>query len=360
MSDVRLYVANKIYTGWKTANVASAIDQAASSFTVTLSASFTNGVAVLPVAPGAACRVELDGQVVITGFFDGITGSYFDKNHDYSITGRSAIGDLVDCSAIVKGGEFRNQTVDAIARVICKPFGINVIVADGVDVGAPLPKHRVDDGTGHEVIERACRRRGLLLSSSVTGDLVIDQVGNKKIKTALVFGENIKGASGRFAFNNRFSEYRVKGQSTGGDDIDLAQQVQSVAIERDPGVKRYRPLVIDAEEGELDLSKRGRFEASTRLGRSSQITYTVEGWLHDEGVWEPNVLVRVVDPYYRIDGWFLISSVVLSYGEDGTQAQITVMPKEAFTVQKLTIKSESEEQGWGDVFGEENSTAPSA
>lgn len=355
MSDVRLYIDGHIYQGWKDVQVTRAIDQAASSFTVGLSASFNNGVAVLPIAPGSPCRVELNKQTVITGFVDGITGSYDDKNHSYSITGRSAIGDLVDCSAVVKGGEFRNQKVDAIAKAICQPFGVPVVVQKGVDIGAALPRHRVDDGGAHEVIERACRRRGLLLSSSSAGELVIGQVGSDEISTPLQFGENIKSGSGRFVINNRFDEYRVKGQSTSGGSLE--QQVQSVSVEYDPSVKRYRPLVLDAEEGEIDSSKRGRFEASTRFGRSTQITYTVQGWQHSGGLWEPNVLVRVIDPYFRIDGWFLIASVVYSYGSEGTQCEITVMPKEAFTVEKLTVKSESSGQDWGDVFGEKNSTA---
>jgi prophage tail gpP-like protein len=360
MSDVKLYVGGKIYTGWKEVSVTQAIDQAASSFTVGLSASFTNGVSVLPVAPGSACRVELAGKTVVTGFIDIISGRYDDSDHSYSMTGRSAIGDLVDCSAIVDGGEFINQTVDSIARAICKPFGISLIVASGVDVGAALPKHRVDDGNAHEVIERACRRRGLLLTSSSDGDLVIDQVGSKQIKTPLVFGNNIKSSSGQFSINNRFSEYRVKAQSTGGDSISLEQQIQSVAVERDVGIKRYRPLVVDAEEGETDLSKRGRFEASTRFGRSTQINYTVQGWEHEQGLWQPNTLVRVIDPYFQIDGFLLISAVRFSYGPDGKQSEITVMPKEAFTVQKLTIRSESAEQDWGDIFGQEISTTSGA
>lgn len=360
MSDVRLYVGSNIYTGWKTVEVTRAIDQAASSFTVSLSANFAEGVAVLPVAPGTPCRVELNAQIVVTGYVDGITGSYGKEEHSYSITGRSAVGDLVDCSAIVEGGEFINQTVDAIARAICRPFGISVVVATGVDVGAPLPKHRVDDGGAHEVIERACRRRGLLLLSSASGGLIIDQVGSATVSTPLAFGENVKSGSGRFVINNRFSEYRVKGQSTGGDAISLEQQIQPVSIEYDPSVKRYRPLVVDAEEGEVDASKRGRFEASTRLGRSTQIEYLVQGWEHADGLWQPNVLVRVIDPYFRLDAWLLISSVVYSYGEEGTQCKITVMPKEAFTVEKLTVKSESKEQDWDDVFGEKNSTASGA
>lgn len=359
MPNIRLYIGSNIYEGWKETNVTRAMDQAASSFTVGLSASFSEGVSVLPVAPGADCRVELNGETVITGFVDGVNGSYDSQNHAYSIAGRSAIGDLVDCTAVVAGGEFRNQTVDAIAKAICAPFGIKVIVAKSVDVGELLPKHRVDDGACFEVIERACRRRGLLLTSTAKGELLITQVGTKRIATALEFGKNIKSASGRFSINNRFSEYRVKGQLTGGDSITLEQQVQAFAIARDVGVKRYRPLVIDAEEGELDLSKRGRFEASTRLGRASQMTYTVQGWSHSNGLWEPNTLVRVVDPYFRIDGWFLISSVNYSYGSSGTLCAITVMPQEAFTVQKLTVVSESDSQEWGDIFGQENSTADS-
>ncbi|WP_432473341.1 phage baseplate assembly protein [Amphritea sp. HPY] len=349
MSDVRLYVNGAIYDGWKEVTVTRSIEQAAPTFSIGLSSYFDGGNRVLPVSPGSSCKLELNNELVITGHVDGVQGSYGVKQHNYSIAGRSAIGDLVDCTAIIAGGEFKDQTVAAIASVLCKPFGIKAVVESGVDVGAPLSKHRSDDGSVHEVIERACRRRGLLLTSSAEGDLVITTVGSGSISTPLVSGENIKKGSGKFSQHERFSEYRVKGQvDDGGQGWELEQQVQALGVAKDPNVKRYRPLVIDAEEGDTDLSKRAQFEATTRLGRSVQVTYSVQGWEHDGGLWEPNKLVRVVDYYFDIDGWFLISKVVYRYGKGGTEADITVVPKEAFSLQVLKEKSSSS-SGWENI-----------
>lgn len=352
MSDVRLYVNNQIYTGWKTVSVTRAIDQAANTFAIGLTSDFDINVGVLPVAPGSACRLELQGEIVVTGFVDAISGSFSESSHTYSVTGRSKIGDLIDCSAIVDGGEFRNQTVDAIAAALCKPFGISVVV--NADVGSPLAVHRVDDGGAHEVIERACRRRGLLLFSSATGRLIIGEVSSEKISTPLEVGKNIKSGSGQFSINSRFSEYRVKGQANDSDeDTPLEQQVQALGIARDPNVKRYRPMVVDAEDGETNLTKRAQFEASTRLGRSTKMTYVVQGWAHNGGLWEPNKLVRVKDTYFGVDGLFLISAVSYRYSESGgTEADITVMPREAFKVQILKENNASEQQDWGDIFGD--------
>ncbi len=357
MSDIRLYVNNQIYTGWQTVSVTRAIDQAASSFSIGLTSNFDSSVGVLPVAPGSACQLELDGEIVVTGFVDSISGNFSASSHTYSVTGRSKIGDLIDSAAIIEGGEFRDQKVDAIARSICLPFGIKVAVADGVDIGEPLKVHRVDDGGAHEVIERACRRRGLLLFSSTSGGLVIGDITNNQISTDLVVGGNVKSGSGKFSINNRFSLYRVKGQLNDSDEsLPLEQQVQVLGVARDPTVKRYRPTVIDAEDGDTNLTKRAQFEASTRFGRSIKMTYSVQGWKHSDGLWEPNQLVRVKDTYFGVDGVFLISHVNYRYGPSGTETDISVIPREAFKAQDLPKNNTGVEQTWRDIFSDSSTT----
>ncbi|WP_261840945.1 phage baseplate assembly protein [Aliamphritea ceti] len=353
MSNIKLHVNGYIYEGWKDVSVTRSIEEAAPKFTIGLSADFQNGTGVLPVQPGAACKLVLNNTVVITGYVDGITGSYDDKTHSYSITGRSAIGDLVDCSAIVKGGEFNNLTVTQIAESLCEPFGVKVRAE--TSVGERLAKHRTDDASPHSIIERACRRRGLILSSSPAGELIITTIGNRKVSTPLQTGGNVKKAGGSFSMNQRFNQYLIKGQSDSSSD--LASQIQAKGVATDPGVKRYRPLVVDAEDGETDLQSRAQFEATVRLGRSNKITYTVQGWEHDAGLWEPNTLVRVVDSYFGIDAWLLISTVVYGYSDgDGTIATITVMPKESFKVQLLKEKSPNAAGGgkkFGNVFADD-------
>ena len=360
MSDVELYVDGTIYTGWKTVTFNSDLEQAATTFSVGLSARVEGDISILPIMPGAACKLVVNGKVVLVGFVDGINGKYDSGSHNYTIVGRSNVGDLIDCSAIIKGGVFSNQTVSQIAESLCSPFGVEVETT--ASVGAPLPKHRTEDASVHEVIERACRRRGLLLSSSPTGGLIIAEVGAEKIDTPIIKGQNVKAGNGSFTQNERFSKYLVKGQTDdGGEGWELTQQIQAKGVAVDPNVKRYRPLIIDAEDGETDLTKRARFEASTRLGRSTKITYTLQGWEHSEGLWQINKLVRVVDSYFGIDGWFLINSVTFTLDQTGSKTDITVIPKEAFTVEIINVNSSSASKtgakktsggDWGDVFNE--------
>jgi prophage tail gpP-like protein len=337
MANVQLYVNELIFTGWKSVIFTSDLEAAATSFSVTLSDDIEDDTSVLPVLPGDTCQLALEDEIVLSGYIDGISGKYDAESHEYSMVGRSKIGDLVDCSAIVKGGVFNNQTISQIAQTLCEPFGVKVQPL--VDVGAPLKQHRTEDASAHEVIERACRRRGLLLSSSALGELIISEVGQEQIVTPIVKGANVKGSNGRFTHNERFSKYIVKGQADdGGEGWELSQQIHPKGVADDPLIKRYRPLIIDAEDGETDFAKRAQFEATTRLGRSMSITYTLQGWQHAEGLWQINKLVRVVDSYFGIDGWMLISAVTFTLGKNGTTTDITVIPKEAFTVKILKVK----------------------
>jgi prophage tail gpP-like protein len=354
MADIQLHIDNLIYTGWKTFSFTDSLEAAATTFTVGISANVDGDTSILPVYPGTACQLSLNGHVVLSGFVDGVSGKYDDKSHDYNLVGRSNVGDLIDCSAIIKGGVFRNQTISQIAKALCEPF--NVPVELQANEGAALKQHRTEDASVHEVIERACRRRGLLLSSSPQGGLIIGEVGSDEISTPLVRGDNIKGGSGRFTQNERFSHYIVKGQTDdGGAGWELSQQIQAKGEALDPSVNRYRPLILDAEDGETDFSTRARFEANTRLARSTQITYTVQGWEHDAGLWEKNKLVRVVDSYFGIDSWLLISDLVFTLDENGTKTDITVIPKEAFTVEVLKEKVSGASKkgttgGWANVL----------
>jgi len=351
MPKVRLFVNGAIYTGWKEVTVTRSIEQAASTFSISLSAKFSGKVSLLPIMPGSSCRLMFDDELVITGYADKISGKYDDKSHTYTIAGRSKVGDLVDCTAIHKGGEFKNLKISQIAAAICEPFGISVRL--DANEGAALAKHRTEDGTCHEVIERACRRRGLLLTSDPSGDLVITEVGKHRISTPLIQGENIKGGSGEFSQHKRHSEYIVKGQTAGNDAFDPERTTQIAGKANDPAVRRYRPLVLSAEDGDESLSDRAAFEATTRLGRSTQLAYTVTSWRHREGLWKPNSLVEVKDPYFGVHGWFLLMSVTFKYSStNGTQAELKLMPKEAFSIEKLKETSSAKGNDWGDVFGD--------
>ena len=90
--------------------------------------------------------------------------------------------------------------------------------------------------------------RGLLVVSTATGDL--------EIATPAVHGDAVRIVEGRqplslavsHRVDERFSRYIVKGQAAGTDARNGKAASQPSAEASDPGVARYRPLLVTAED----------------------------------------------------------------------------------------------------------------
>lgn len=339
MHNVTLKSDGVMYSGWKRVTITRSMELLASSFSLSLSKDFQNGNKVLPIKFDSIVEVFIDNHQVISGIIDSIHTSYNAASHDYTINGRSLAGDLVDCSAIFRSGEFINERLDDIAVELCRPFGLSVVV--NTDVGAPFARFRTDDATVFDCLERGAKQRGVLLTSDEAGNIVLTRPSTTKISTSLVQdGEhsNIKNCSAQSSMNSRYSVVIVKGQAESSEKITDAQTSQPMAKVTDGNVPRYRPLVLQGETqgNEKALAERASFEISTRYGRSAEIIYEVAGWTHQAGLWTPNQQVKVVDTINNINQWMMISSVEFSYSDDGTNSKITVMPVEAFQMQALS------------------------
>jgi prophage tail gpP-like protein len=254
-----------------------------------------------------------------------------------SVYGRDAVGDLIDCSAALRPGRWENRTLTQIAADICRPFGIAVTAT--ADVGPVFAAFAVQPGeSAFEAIERACRFRGVLPISDGRGGLVLAEPSTERLSVALVQGENILAASAALSFRDRFSAYTALGQAAGMDESTPEQNASPAGRATDPGVTRYRPLIVIAEESAdaAGLARRAVWEAAVRRGRSSRAVITVQGWSHPGGVWAPNRRVLVRAPWLQLDAEMLIVSVHLLRDASGTRAEIEVCPPEGLTPIEIT------------------------
>lgn len=333
MADLVLTVNGQSYGGWKSIRVHRGLEEIAGAFELGITELWPDQLQAREIKAGDRCTVAIDGETVITGYVDGVLVSWDNGNHQVSVRGRDATGDLVDCSAIYKTGEWRNVRLDQLARDLCGPFGISVKVE--TDVGAPFAVWAIQEGESvFECLERAARHRGVLLLSDGLGALVIARPSKQQVGTALERGVNILSARGENSQEERFSQYIIKGQRA-GDDQDSGEVVASQRAEsKDPGVSRYRPLVIFLEDqGDgATLKQRADFEANVRAARAIDCTLSVQGWSHANGLWKPNQLVTVRDPWLRLDRDLLIRSVDLALDERGTLAEISLTMPDAYTL----------------------------
>ncbi len=334
MSDglVELKVNGGIFSGWESMEIKIGIEQISGSFHLSTTDRWPGQDTPTPILPGNTCKVLLDGQTVITGYVDSSEPSYDASSHSISIAGRDKTGDLVDCCAIYKSGQWNNQRLDQIAKNICDPFHINVI--NQTDVGDPFKSVNIQAGErAFELLDRMARDRAVLLMSDGLGNLIITRAGKLKVPTMLEEGVNIKRASSKFDWKERFDTYIVIGQHRGSDGEPAAAASSPTSGPfYDMGINRNRPLVVIAEQqGYIaSLRQRAEWEKNVRLGRANRATVTVQGWKHADGLWLPNQLVHLKSPMLYADLDLLIAQVTYKLDSNGTTTELELCRPEAF------------------------------
>lgn len=327
--DVRLVVDGTLYGGWQTIRIQRGLEQVAGCFELAVTEKWAGQDKLRPIRPGAACRVLVDSEPVVTGYVDDVDIRYDDKEHTVRVSGRDATGDLVDCSA--PATQWKGRTLADVGRSLCSPFGIAVRAE--VDAGGPFKSLKSSEGDSvFEVLEAAARVRAVLLTSDGQGSLVITRASSRRVNEALELGVNVLSCEAMFSHKDRFSEIEVKGQSAGFEGWSGESAAQPKSVARDSRVARHRPLTVIAEE-QIDgaaAKARAEWERGVRFGRSQRLVYTVQGWSHRDGRWNPNVLVPVRDAFLGIQAERLVTEVALLLDGEGLRAELTLMPREAF------------------------------
>lgn len=358
--DVILRINGRDFGGWKGVSVSRSIDQIAGGFNLRVTELNPDDRARWLIKRGDACKVLINGSTVITGHVDSAPISYTSDSHDLSVSGRDVTADLVDCSIEGPPTEWHNTGLARIAADICKPFGITISAE--TDLGAAFAKAKINEGdTAFQFIEGLCRKRAVLPVSYGDGVLRFVRTGANRAADRLELGVNILKGSRSGDNRDRFSRYAVKGQGKGSDKLTTADFVGPSAAATDPGIKRYRPLVLIAS-GPIDAGycqKRANWEATTRAGKSMRMEYTVVGWLQSNGQpWPLNSLVTVRDKFLGAEGkTMLISAIENTLDESGRLTRLTCVPPGAY---ELMVEPEVGKGDKGDWLNgvPEGPTAP--
>ncbi len=334
------------HTGWERAKVSRSIERGPHNFTLTLSDRWGVKESANPrsIKVGMAVEVLINEERIVSGYISDLSPSYDAEKHTIELTGRSKIGDLVDCSTA--GKQFKGQSLLSICKTVCKPFDIQVLVSDSAKKDANEAftgrSHTLDLGqTVWDFLEELARIRGVLLTSDANGDLVILRAGTDTADVALELGKNIKSASGSFNAEGLFSEYNVSGQQPsvpkdlGFIGAKVSQpKAQASAQTTSKGISRYRPFYISSDNplSAAQCQARADWQKNVHDGRAESITYTLSGWqqVANGRLWTPNELVEVSDPWMGLEGERLIVETIFTLDGGGSHTELKLMPKSAF------------------------------
>ena len=341
-SPIELKIDGVSYADFKEAEVTYSMDQLARTFRFSFSDKWLNSALFpLPFVEGDPCTVSIHGTTVVEGFIDDIPISYDATSHSIDIVGRSNTADLVDCSAIYKGGAWKNAKLIDVASVLCKPFGLTAEVEDFALPQSlqPFTKWAIEDEeTVFSCIQRAAKMRGLFLISDTGNKLLITKASPVVFPYSLVFGVNVKRGRRTSRFRERYSEYTIKSQ-TAGDDTFFADAVGKGFFKaEDPQILKYRPLIIvsDGSGKAAELQLRGNWERNVRAGRSRRLSYEHQGFLTKTPPFQLfpiNQLIAVTDRYVDFSGLLLIASVSYRYSRSGGETtNLELGAREAYDV----------------------------
>lgn len=323
---LELLVDGVRYSGWTSIEVVRAVEQAASSFSLGLTERWPGRDEPWLIGVEAECQILTDGERLITGYTDTFSVSIDASDHSIATTGRARTGDLIDCSADIKGGQFRGRTAAEIIASLCAPFGIEVISEIPAE---PVTDLQIQQGeTVFEIIQRLCRLQAFLASDTPDGRLRLYRVGVDRAHDALVEGQNILAASVEHDAARIHSEYRVKGQQPWVPGLGVEDITGSDASVIAARPMRYRPLVV-VSEGQAHSGwarKRAHWEARRRAARAFSAEVLVRGWRQSNGaLWRENVRVAITSKALGLDGEMLIAEVGynLSGGGEITRLRLT-------------------------------------
>lgn len=331
-----LHLDGQRYEGWKAITIVNSLQQVADSFTLSLSDAWLAPRKLAAPQVGMPATISLDNDVIASGYLEDVDLSYGDGVHEISATGYSKAYDLLVCSNTLTSKNYNNVTLLELARQLCQPFGISV--SADTDVGKPF-NCTLDPGQPiMDLLVEYARYRGVVLTSTSSGDLLITKAGTQRTQTPLKLGVNIMRAAPRFSARDVYTEYHVVGQDAGAnwDAADEKNPASSKTAYYDKQrlYGRYKPLVItcDSPVSESDCIARSKAEAASRWARARQVIYTVGGWrqYHDGPVWPVNHLVRVDDYYAGIKEDQLIVERRLILDNRGQRTELLIMPPAAY------------------------------
>jgi len=330
---VKLRVNGEDFAGFKGGTISLGLDQLSSSFSFEYHDA-RGASNPLPIEEGDRCMLLIDDRVIMDGWVDDSDVEYDAKSYRASITGRSLTGDLVDCTAERRPSSWTNAPITAIIADLLNPFGVQARFVGST--GANFAKFKLEKAEKvGDAIARLVRVRGFV-AYTVGSDLVIGRAGAETTQTVIRTGDQILRGKRHASLSNRFSDYLFKGQTRANDTTNGVNAAQLDGHVQDLGVKRYRPLTIvkGGHDSKADLGQIAILERNQRAGKGERLSYTVRGWERQEGLWTPNVRVRVIDTILNVDCEMLVVNVSYKFAprDPGYVTELELTRPEAYDV----------------------------
>lgn len=356
-AQIAVLVNGQSYKGWLQSEVERNLEAICGTFSIPIS--LTPGYPP-DIKRQDKVQVKIGDSVVIDGYVLAAEPFYRRGDCGMRVIGRDRTGDLVRSSAVYKGGQWRQATLERIAKDLVEPFGIEVVL--DTDQGAAIADFKLSHGeTVLEALSRAARLRGVLVTRDDAGRLLLTKAGKTRFKGHVRIGSNVISMESVGSDEQRHSEYIAYGQSNyeSLNDFDAARSVKAKSV--DSEITRYMPLVINADGNRTQAELQALVDHTVRVRRGHAIgfRYVVEGWTFEGTPWPLNQRVPVWDEIAGFKGEELLIAGVRQTCDlrEGDVTELLLRPVEAYDT--VPLKTVPKHRNWGNK-GNRTNHPPSA
>jgi len=243
------------------------------------------------------------------------------------LEGFSSTADIID-STLKPPYEKNKVTLEQYAKSALAPFGIDAIFE--TSSGGKFDRITANQtDTVFSVLARYASQRGLLISSTPSGDLLFLKANTKSKPVATIEeGKTLAaGYSATYDGRLRFNVYKAVGQSPGSN--------KNTIVAKDDQVSRSRFLTFTANDSTSgNIKNAAEWKRSKQIAESMAMSFPVRDWYTPDGeMWKENTLITLKSKALFIpDGFdFLVKSVEYSYGLDGRSSVLNLVPPQVYT-----------------------------
>ncbi len=335
---VTLKIGGQAFSAWEEVLITRSMGDLSAAFALTLYDAPAIAARTSVITEQAACELWIGKQLLITGYINVVEQTLTETSHSLRVTGRDKAGDLIDCSAVHRTGQWKGQALEAIARDLASPFGLKVRVE--ASTGPAFALFALEHGeTAADALTRLTRMRGLMLRVTPEADIVIyDPSAARQRLAPVVLGRDLTSLRTTSSSAERFSDYIVKGQHRGGNDVSADDAAGARGQAGDATIQRYRPKIIisDEQSTRAGCQLRAEWEATTRFGNAVSATATVMGWRDAAGrLIEPNLILPLAADYLGLNEDLIVCDVAMSLSSNGTAASLRLVRPEAYTTAEI-------------------------
>jgi prophage tail gpP-like protein len=340
MSDnIYLEVNGVKYEGFVDIAVNSSLESFCSSFSFSTTVKENKqGVIQNNLKLQQKAQVFIDKHLRITGFIEQLDVSYSADSHTITVSGRDIGGDIIDSSILQKSYSQRN--FEKLVNIVLKDNGFSLVeVINEVGILNLEPTEIIkteNDESIFDFLDRYAKKLQVLLKINPEGNLSIIREDDNVVKNMLINNftsdNNILSAQLTLSSVDRFNIIQVYSQGNNKSHTKTSISQKGTATDSQIRKTRRKILSMDTASQSKSLKALAEWNVNLRRAKGSRYICKVVGFYSsNKTIWQPNMLVDIIDYTAQITGTFLIQGVEFSQSLQGSFTTLDIVEKGAFS-----------------------------